>query len=75
MVTPEKPAVEEVKVEEIAAPAEPEAVVAPPPKRERKKAKAEEPPAPAEGEEEEIPEWQRKLLALRQEVGGEGEEG
>jgi DNA-directed RNA polymerase subunit alpha len=68
-------AAEEVKVEEIAAPAEPEAVVATPPKRERKKAKAEEPPAPAEGEEEEIPEWQRKLLALRQEVGEEGEEG
>jgi DNA-directed RNA polymerase subunit alpha len=68
-------AAEEVKVEEIAAPAEPEAVVATPPKRERKKAKAQEPPAPAEGEEEEIPEWQRKLLALRQEVGEEGEEG
>jgi DNA-directed RNA polymerase subunit alpha len=68
-------AAEEVKVEEIAAPAEPEAVVATPPKRERKRAKAEEPPAPAEGEEEEIPEWQRKLLALRQEVGEEGEVG
>ena len=75
VVTLEKPAAEEVKVEEIAAPAEPEAVVATPPKRERKKAKAEEPPAPAEGEEEEIPEWQRKLLALKQEVGEEGEEG
>lgn len=75
VVTPQEPAVEEVKVEEIAAPAEAEAVVAPPPKRERKKAKAEEPPAPAEGEEEEIPEWQRKLLALKQEVGEEGEEG
>jgi DNA-directed RNA polymerase subunit alpha len=75
VVTPEKPVAEEVKVEEIAAPAEPAAVVATPPKRERKKAKAAEPPAPAEGEEEEIPEWQRKLLALKQEVGEEGEEG
>jgi len=75
VVTPEKPAAEEVKVEEIAAPAEPEAVVATPPKRERKKAKAQEPRAAEEGEEEEIPEWQRKLLALKQEVGEEGEEG
>jgi hypothetical protein len=57
------------------APAEPEAVVATPPKRERKRAKAEEPPPAAEGEEEEIPEWQRKLLALKKEVGEEGEEG
>ena len=70
----EEPAAEEVVVEEIRAPAEPEAV-ATPPKRERKRAKAEERPAPAEGEEEEIPEWQRKLLALKQEVGEEGEEG
>jgi DNA-directed RNA polymerase subunit alpha len=74
MVSAEKPAEEEVAVEEIAAPTEPEAVVAAPPKRERKKAKAEEPTA-AEGEEEEIPEWQRKLLALKTEVGEEGEEG
>ena len=62
-------------VEEITAPAEPEAVVAAPPKRERKRAKAGETPAPAEGEEEEMPDWQRKLLALKQEVGEEGEEG
>ena len=66
---------EEVVVEEIRAPAEPEAAVATPPKRERKRAKADQPPAPTEGEEEEIPEWQRKLLALKQEVGEEGEEG
>jgi len=64
-----------VVVEEIRAPAEPEAAVATPPKRERKRAKADQPPAPTEGEEEEIPEWQRKLLALKQEVGEEGEEG
>jgi DNA-directed RNA polymerase subunit alpha len=68
-------AAEEVVVEEITPPAEPEAAVATPPKRERKRAKAEQPPAPAEGEEEEIPEWQRKLLALKQEVGEQGEEG
>ena len=75
VAAPERPAAEEVVVEEIAAPAEPEAVVATPPKRERKKAKAEQPPAAAEGEEEEMPDWQRKLLALKQEVGEEGEEG
>ena len=74
-VAPEEAAAEQVKVGEIAAPAEPEGAVAPPPKRERKRAKAEEPPAAAEGEEEEIPEWQRKLLALKKEVGEEGEEG
>jgi len=74
-IAPEKPAAEEVKVGEIAAPVEPEAAVTTPPKRERKRAKAEGPPAAMEGEEEEIPEWQRKLLALRQEVGEEGEEG
>ena len=74
---PEEPAAAEVAVAEIAAPPEPEtkAAVPTPPKRERKRAKAEQPPAPAEGEEEEIPEWQRKLLALKQEVGDEGEEG
>ena len=73
----EEPAAAEVAVAEIAAPPEPEtkAAVPTPPKRERKRAKAEQPPAPAEGEEEEIPEWQRKLLALKQEVGDEGEEG
>jgi DNA-directed RNA polymerase subunit alpha len=71
----EEPAAEQVKVEEIAAPAEPEGAVASPPKRERKRTKAEEPPAAVEGEEEEIPEWQRKLLALKEEVGQEGEEG
>jgi DNA-directed RNA polymerase subunit alpha len=70
-----EPVGEEVVVEEIAAPAEPEAVVATPPKRERKRAKAGEPPASAEGEEEEIPDWQRKLMALKKEVGEEGEEG
>jgi len=75
IVAPEEPTAEEVVVEEIAAPAEPEAVVATPPKRERKKAKAQEPPAAAEGEEEEMPDWQRKLLALKHEVGEEGEEG
>jgi len=74
-VAPEEAAAEQVKVEEIAAPAKPEGAVASPPKRERKRAKAEEPPAAAEGEEEEIPEWQRKLLALKKEVGEEGEEG
>ena len=74
-VAPEEAAAEQVKVGEIAAPAEPEGAVASPPKRERKRAKAEEPPAAAEGEEEEIPEWQRKLLALKKEVGEEGEEG
>jgi DNA-directed RNA polymerase subunit alpha len=74
VVTAAKPAEEEVAVEEMAAPPEAEAVVAAPPKRERKKAKAEE-PAAAEGEEEEMPEWQRKLLALKTEVGEEGEEG
>jgi len=68
-------ALAEPVVEEIAAPAEPEAVVAAPPKRERKRAKAGETPAPAEGEEEEIPDWQRKLMALKKEVGEEGEEG
>jgi len=75
---PEEPAAAEVAVAEIAAPPEPEtkAAVPTPPKRERKRAKAEQPLAPAEGEEEEeIPEWQRKLLALKQEVGDEGEEG
>jgi hypothetical protein len=72
---PAEPVAEEVVVEEIAAPAEPEAVVATPPKRERKRAKAGETPAPAEGEEEEIPDWQRKLMALKKEVGEEGEEG
>ena len=74
---PEEPAAAEVALAEIAAPPEPEtkAAVPTPPKRERKRAKAEQPPAPAEGEEEEIPEWQRKLLALKQEVGDEGEEG
>ena len=74
---PEEPVAGEVVVAEIAAPPEPEtkAAVPTPPKRERKRAKAEQPPAPAEGEEEEIPEWQRKLLALKQEVGDEGEEG
>ena len=73
----EEPAAAEVALAEIAAPPEPEtkAAVPTPPKRERKRAKAEQPPAPAEGEEEEIPEWQRKLLALKQEVGDEGEEG
>ncbi len=71
---PAEPVAEEVVVEEIAAPAEPEAVVAAPPKRERKRAKAES-LAPAEGEEEEIPDWQRKLMALKKEVGEEGEEG
>jgi DNA-directed RNA polymerase subunit alpha len=74
----EEPAAEEVAVAEIAAPPEPEtkAAVPTPPKRERKRAKAEQPPAPAEGEEEEeIPEWQRKLLAFKEEVGEEGEEG
>jgi DNA-directed RNA polymerase subunit alpha len=74
-VAPAEPVGEEVVVEEIAAPAEPEAVVATPPKRERKRAKAGEPPASAEGEEEEIPDWQRKLMALKKEVGEEGEEG
>jgi DNA-directed RNA polymerase subunit alpha len=74
VVVAEEPVAEEVGVEEMAAPAEPEAV-ATPPKRERKRPKAEEPPAPAEGEEEEMPDWQRKLLALKQEVGEEGEEG
>ena len=74
-VAPEEAAAEKVKVKEIAAPAEPEGAVASPPKRERKRAKVEEPPAAAEGEEEEIPEWQRKLLALKEEVGEEGEEG
>jgi DNA-directed RNA polymerase subunit alpha len=74
-VAPAEPVGEEVVVEEIAAPAEPEAVVATPPKRERKRAKAAEPPASAEGEEEEIPDWQRKLMALKKEVGEEGEEG
>jgi hypothetical protein len=68
-------AAEELAVEEITAPPEPEAVAAAPPKRERKRAKAEQPPAPAEGEEEEIPDWQRKLMALKKEVGEEGEEG
>jgi len=75
---PEEPVAGEVAVAEIAAPPEPEtkAAVPTPPKRERKRAKAEQPLAPAEGEEEEeIPEWQRKLLALKQEVGDEGEEG
>jgi DNA-directed RNA polymerase subunit alpha len=75
VVAPAEPAAEEVVVEEIAAPPEPEAVAATPPKRERKRAKAEEPRAPAEGEEEEIPDWQRKLMALKKEVGEEGEEG
>ena len=75
VVAPAEPVAEEVVVEEIAAPAEPEAVVATPPKRERKRAKAGETPAPAEGEEEEIPDWQRKLMALKKEVGEEGEEG
>ncbi|HJX61102.1 MAG TPA: DNA-directed RNA polymerase subunit alpha [Dehalococcoidia bacterium] len=72
---PAEPVAEEVVVEEIAAPVEPEAVVATPPKRERKRAKAGETPAPTEGEEEEIPDWQRKLMALKKEVGEEGEEG
>jgi DNA-directed RNA polymerase subunit alpha len=75
VVAPAEPAAEEVVVEEIAAPPEPEAVVATPPKRERKRAKAGEPLAPAEGEEEEMPDWQRKLMALKKEVGEEGEEG
>ena len=71
-VAEEEPAAEEVAVAEIAAPPEPEAK----PKRERKRVKAEKPPVPVEGEEEEeIPEWQRKLLALKEEVGEEGEEG
>ncbi len=72
---PAEPVAEEVVVEEMAAPGEPEAVVAAPPKRERKRAKAGETPASAEGEEEEIPDWQRKLMALKKEVGEEGEEG
>lgn len=72
----EEVAAEEVVVEEMAAPAEPEAVAAAPPKRERKRAKVEElPPALEEGQEEEMPEWQRKLLALKREVGEEEEEG
>jgi hypothetical protein len=75
VVVPAEPVAEEVVVEEIAAPAEPEAVVATPPKRERKRAKAGESPPSAEGEEEEIPDWQRKLMALKKEVGEEGEEG
>ena len=71
-VAPPEAAEEPAAVAEIAAPPEPEAK----PKRERKRVKAEKPPAPAEGEEEEeIPEWQRKLLALKEEVGEEGEEG
>jgi DNA-directed RNA polymerase subunit alpha len=72
---PAEPVAEAVVVEEIAAPVEPEAVVATPPKRERKRAKAGETPTTAEGEEEEIPDWQRKLMALKKEVGEEGEEG
>jgi len=71
-VAPPEAAEEPAAVAEIAAPPEPEAK----PKRERKRVKAEKPPVPVEGEEEEeIPEWQRKLLALKEEVGEEGEEG
>jgi DNA-directed RNA polymerase subunit alpha len=62
-------------VEEITAPSEPEAVAAAPPKRERKRARAEETRGGDVEEEEEIPDWQRKLMALKQEVGEEGEEG
>ncbi len=75
---PEKVVVEEVMApaEAEAAPPEPEAVAAAPPKRERKRVKAGEPAAAAKaGEEEEMPEWQRKLLALKKEVGEEGEGG
>jgi len=76
VVVAQEPAAEEVVVEEMEAPAEPEAVAAAPPKRERKRAKAEEPPpALGEGEEEEMPEWQRKLLTLKRDVGEEGEGG
>ena len=76
VVVAQEPAAEEVVVEEMEAPAEPEAVAAAPPKRERKRAKAEEPPPTlGEGEEEEMPEWQRKLLTLKREVGEEGEGG
>jgi len=76
VVVAQEPAAEEVVVEEMEAPAEPEAVAAAPPKRERKRAKAEEPPPTlGEGEEEEMPEWQRKLLELKREVGEEGEGG
>ena len=76
VVVVQEPAPEEVVVEEMEAPAEPEAVAAAPPKRERKRAKAEEPPpALGEGEEEEMPEWQRKLLTLKRDVGEEGEGG
>jgi DNA-directed RNA polymerase subunit alpha len=74
VVVAQEPAAEEVVVEEMVAPAEPQAVAAAPSKRERKRAKAAEPPpALEEGEEEEMPEWQRKLLALKREVGEEEE--
>jgi hypothetical protein len=59
-------------VAEEAPPAE-EAVVAPA-KRKKGEAEAEEPaPVAEEGEGGELAEWQRKLLKLKAEVGGEGE--
>jgi hypothetical protein len=63
---------EPVVVAEEAPPAE-EAVVAPA-KRKKGEAEAEEPaPVAEEGEGGELAEWQRKLLKLKAEVGGEGE--
>jgi DNA-directed RNA polymerase subunit alpha len=63
---------EPVVVAEEVPPAE-EAVVAPA-KRKKGEAEAEEPaPVAEEGEGGELAEWQRKLLKLKAEVGGEGE--
>ncbi len=59
---------------EVTAPPPAEEAVAAPPEKEGAKAKAEEPAPVAEEEEgEELAEWQRMLLKLKEEAGEEGE--
>lgn len=65
----EEPAV----VAEEAAPAPAEEAVAAPAEKEEAKAKEEEPAPVAEEEGEELAEWQRMLLKLKEEAGEEGE--
>jgi len=70
VVGAEEPAV----VPEEAAPPPAEEAVAAPAEKEGAKAKAEEPaPVPEEEEGEELAEWQRMLLKLKEEAGEEGE--
>jgi DNA-directed RNA polymerase subunit alpha len=72
-VVPEEAALPEAT--EVTAPPPAEEAVAAPPEKEGAKAKAEEPAPAAEGEEgEELAEWQRMLLKLKEEAGEEGED-